>query len=326
MRSSERSRRIAAKRLREKKALQRPGVRTATGIVTRIRARVLRAYRQGHNFVLTARELTKDVTALLREAMVAAHLRGRYRMFLTAQEATGRKIGMAAETPYQDAVRTIQARLHLTDDQIKAIRETYADEAVSVAATKFTPTVEQKLVKAADDIVREGMHIREGMLRIRRAFVEAGAVGRDPALITIAGQRPYLLETLVRTQVQLAYSAGQWHANQDPVIDEIIWGYEYVTVGDDRVRPRHRALDGVKLKKNDPQWKKIWPPNGYSCRCDVIEIFNTDTRLQNVAPPAGRMIVDGDEVVPGADEGWGFNPGLTFQNVLPAAGVRKRGE
>ncbi|HAZ00704.1 MAG TPA: hypothetical protein DCY97_00795 [Marinilabiliales bacterium] len=46
--------------------------------------------------------------------------------------------------------------------------------------------------------------------------------------------------------------------------------WEYRTVGDDKVRPEHAKLHGVILPANDPRWKKIWPPNGWKCRCYVV--------------------------------------------------------
>ena len=46
--------------------------------------------------------------------------------------------------------------------------------------------------------------------------------------------------------------------------------WEYRTVGDDHVREEHRKLDGVILPANDVRWKKIYPPNGWNCRCYVV--------------------------------------------------------
>lgn len=46
--------------------------------------------------------------------------------------------------------------------------------------------------------------------------------------------------------------------------------WEYKTVGDDKVRPEHAKLDGVILPADDPRWSKIWPPNGWKCRCYVV--------------------------------------------------------
>lgn len=46
--------------------------------------------------------------------------------------------------------------------------------------------------------------------------------------------------------------------------------WEYRTAADDKVRQEHRELDGVILPVNDPRWQKIYPPNGWNCRCYVV--------------------------------------------------------
>lgn len=46
--------------------------------------------------------------------------------------------------------------------------------------------------------------------------------------------------------------------------------WQYVTAGDEKVREEHKKLDGVTLKHNDPLWDKIYPPNGWKCRCHVV--------------------------------------------------------
>ena len=46
--------------------------------------------------------------------------------------------------------------------------------------------------------------------------------------------------------------------------------WQYCTVGDDRVREEHAALDGLILRHDDPLWDKIYPPNGWKCRCYVV--------------------------------------------------------
>lgn len=46
----------------------------------------------------------------------------------------------------------------------------------------------------------------------------------------------------------------------------------YVTAGDRRVRPAHKLLDGVTREVDDKFWDHYYPPNGWSCRCDVIQV------------------------------------------------------
>ncbi|MCZ2128843.1 MAG: minor capsid protein [Bacteroidia bacterium] len=46
----------------------------------------------------------------------------------------------------------------------------------------------------------------------------------------------------------------------------------YDTVGDDRVRPAHKSLEGITKPIDDPFWNTWYPPNGWNCRCDVRQM------------------------------------------------------
>ncbi|MGN7787408.1 phage minor head protein [Niabella sp. 22666] len=48
----------------------------------------------------------------------------------------------------------------------------------------------------------------------------------------------------------------------------------YDTVGDSKVRPTHKALDGVIKKVDDPFWDMYYPPLGWRCRCDVTQLVH----------------------------------------------------
>lgn len=44
----------------------------------------------------------------------------------------------------------------------------------------------------------------------------------------------------------------------------------YRTVGDSRVRPDHAMLNGIVKPIDDPFWRTYYPPNGWRCRCTVM--------------------------------------------------------
>ena len=48
---------------------------------------------------------------------------------------------------------------------------------------------------------------------------------------------------------------------------------QYRTAGDDKVRPEHAALNGVTLPMSDPFWDEYYPPNGWNCRCNVVQVL-----------------------------------------------------
>ena len=61
---------------------------------------------------------------------------------------------------------------------------------------------------------------------------------------------------------------------------------KYQTVGDGRVRPSHRALDGITRRVDDAFWKKYMPMNGWKCRCIVVQLGEAkETDLSNFKAP-----------------------------------------
>lgn len=47
---------------------------------------------------------------------------------------------------------------------------------------------------------------------------------------------------------------------------------QYRTAHDDRVRPEHAELEGVTLPIDDSFWADYYPPNGWKCRCNVVQV------------------------------------------------------
>lgn len=88
--------------------------------------------------------------------------------------------------------------------------------------------------------------------------------------------------------------------------------WEYTTARDERVREAHRLLDGVTLPWNDPRWKKIYPPNGWRCRCIVVGRTRNQARNISTAEMQERV----DKYFETADwkkekaQGWGVNRAL----------------
>lgn len=50
------------------------------------------------------------------------------------------------------------------------------------------------------------------------------------------------------------------------------YNLQYRTAKDDKVRPEHAALDGVTLPMSDSFWETYFPPNGWNCRCTVVQV------------------------------------------------------
>ena len=292
----------------ERMRLENIGVSAGRSLGRRLRAAVVKAFSHGDDLQAAMNPILQDIIQLLTGNMSAAHLAGRRRAVISAGNILHtRSLALAsAANAFDGAVKFVQDRLKLSEIDVAVLNQSYGPTATRIVG-EIGSVVEKGSLQAVEIAVEQGAHTRETVNILRTQLDKAG----------LTNVQPYLLETIARTQTQLAYGAGRWNVNQDPAIDEILWGYEYVTVGDDRVRPKHETLNGTRYPKNDPLLQEIWPPNGFDCRCTMIEIYFEGTPNR----PAETEIVDGVEVVPGADAGWAFNPG-----VVHADGMRLRGK
>lgn len=46
---------------------------------------------------------------------------------------------------------------------------------------------------------------------------------------------------------------------------------EYQTAGDSKVRSQHAKLEGKIFSLSDKEAMTLWPPNGYGCRCEMLQ-------------------------------------------------------
>lgn len=92
------------------------------------------------------------------------------------------------------------------------------------------------------------------------------------------------LEAEYQHAVSTSTSIAQWQRIQEDKQDAPY--LEYVAVMDDRTRDAHRSLDGTIRKVDDPFWDKYYPPNGWRCRCDVVQhVDATETPADKINYP-----------------------------------------
>ena len=96
-------------------------------------------------------------------------------------------------------------------------------------------------------------------------------------------------KTEYETAVLTAESASNYHRLMGKT--KLFPYWKYVTAGDDKVREEHRKLDGVVLPAKDTRWDKIFPPNGWKCRCRVTPVMRHEVTEEWLAESS--RIVDG---------------------------------
>lgn len=81
---------------------------------------------------------------------------------------------------------------------------------------------------------------------------------------------------------------------------------QYRTANDGKVRPEHAALHGVTLPITDSFWEEYYPPNGWNCRCTVVQV----RKSRYPATPHDEAVALGEEALQRDTKGmFRFNPG-----------------
>lgn len=241
----------------ERIRLENTGLRAVLPAARRMRVEVIRAYKTGNDPSASIAKALERVNESLRNGMVAADLQARLRSAVNARTARG---GLRLSA-YDEAVRLLTDRLLVSQSDLNTLSARYAGIAQSVTGELGT-MLEREVQSAIAESVRQGLGSRDGALAIRQAFDSAG----------VTPDNPYLFETLYRTQLQTAYSAGRWQANEDPAIQEILWGYEYAAVMDDRTTDLCSELDGQRHPKGDRFWSRFTPPNHWNSVAEGTQI------------------------------------------------------
>lgn len=234
--------------------------------------------------------LAEAVVVALAAAIVAAYVEGalqRRRRLRSRLRGFGFNL-------LQDAVSQARRRARLTPEEVADIQERAGSTAAATVGA-YADEVNARLRAVVHRGIRDNLHEQDLATKIGKALRAAGV-----------SERPYRLRQMARDQVNLNFMAARLQGNDSPEVREVLWGYEYVTVGDDRVRPNHELLNGTRLPKDHAFWQENMPPNGYNCRCTVIEIFRDEKpRARKPHPP---VKFGGKTYRAEADEGWKFNP------------------
>lgn len=102
-----------------------------------------------------------------------------------------------------------------------------------------------------------------------------------------------------------AEMAGKWERFTEDGDDYLL---QYRTANDSKVRPEHAELHGVTLPADDSFWDEYFPPNGWNCRCTVIQVLKS--RFEET--PHSEAMQRAEQALQQDKKGmFHFNPGKT---------------
>lgn len=235
--------------------------------------------------------LRGHLQAHLSSTMQAAHVAGMRRAILIRKEFKEKPTLSLELSVFRNVINYVQQRRKLNLSKLQKQYDTLAFKVIN----SVSDDISNDISKTVEELIQQGAHVAEAKQVLAYKFADHG----------IRATSKSQLETIFRTQTQIAYASGKYKTErQDPDIEEILWGYRYVTTGDDRVRPTHWALEGVTLPKDHVFWEHFYPPNGWNCRCQAIPLF---TPALIIYPPTE---INGIPISP--DKGFNWHAGRVF--------------
>lgn len=91
------------------------------------------------------------------------------------------------------------------------------------------------------------------------------------------------LKTIYHTNLQTAYSAGQWERIQQT--KQFLPYLQYMPSMSENKRLEHKKFYNIVRPVDDPIWQSISPPNGYGCRCWIKQISKTKAEKIGISDP-----------------------------------------
>lgn len=128
------------------------------------------------------------------------------------------------------------------------------------------------------------------------------------------------LEAEYEFAVSTSQSAANWSQTNTR------YNLQYRTAGDERVRISHQVLNKITLPVEDDFWKWYYPPNGWRCRCNAVQVIKDKYEVSD--SEASIALGDTATTQIGANgknklEIFRFNPGVSKVVFPPEHPYRK---
>lgn len=106
-----------------------------------------------------------------------------------------------------------------------------------------------------------------------------------------------LNQNYLTTEYNLSVAVGQNSAAYHRFLaekDTVTSFVQYQTAGDSKVRNEHEKLDGKIFNLSDREAMKLWPPNGYGCRCEMVQYNRTPKPDEVMSGKTAQDMLDAD--------------------------------
>jgi SPP1 gp7 family putative phage head morphogenesis protein len=176
---------------------------------------------------------------------------------------------------FLEAVVWFRKRVRLTREEVNRLSARSAKQAFWVSHVAQLDVVHH-VWRALDKAIANGTALDDFKKSVSAALRKAWAGSvEDPA---------WRMETIFRTNIQNAYSAGRYRQATTPEVleDRPVWMFDAILDG--RETEFCNTCDGIKRPADDPWWKTHYPPGHFNCRSSVITLTEEQAGALSKAP------------------------------------------
>ncbi len=235
----------------------------------------------------------RGLQVLLGQTMTLADFMGRRRMVLEAKAAEKRvppelrdriifaQTPVVPRVPFVEAVEDLIARTpeiidpSITEGRWREVAALYQDRHAFALAKSTELELTKKIQAAITRSLKRGQ----------------SAPKTEDIIANLGGWTRGYAETVYRTNLNTAFTAGRFRMAQAPSVTKVIGGFEFRAIMDGDTRPNHAAAHGLVASQFDPIWETYSPPMGYSCRCHLRMVDRFELRQRHLLKASGEVII-----------------------------------
>lgn len=192
-----------------------------------------------------------------------------------------------AVKPYEQAVKWFKSKNVVDKATFESMSARAKHRAFTIAGNARDDMLKAAHAELARQ-VQDGADLREFRKFMTARFEKAGWTPANASHV----------ETIYRTNVMNAYSAGRHAEMTQPTVLAARPYWQIMGVSDDRTRDTHRKVQGLCIPASDSAWHRAYPPFGFNCRDRVVSRSEADVKR------LGLKIGSGVDLVGLPDEGF----------------------
>lgn len=196
----------------------------------------------------------ESLRRLLAQTLTLSHLMGRRRAMLELQAHLRGKFAASVSplvpaVEFEQAVDDILTRHPKLAYGYRAVQELYAES----HAFALAKSVDEILTRRVQKVIQDSIFNGEAAPRAQSIVAQLGDWTAAYA------------ETVYRTNVATAYTAGRIAQSQDEDVREVMPAFEFIGRREPPSRRNHAAAVGLIAATDDALWGRYAPPLGYNC-------------------------------------------------------------